>query len=129
GDELLSEHSDDDELQSVYTKWFRENKAHLWPFDRYKYIDRGGVFTGSQSVHNPGKEGYRYDIPHPDTGRPCKEPVMGYRFPPETMKKLLDEKRIIFGKDETKIVEIKVYAKDYQAKLSSFFELDGRKGT
>jgi hypothetical protein len=82
-----------------------------------------------RSVHNPGKEGYRYDVIHPVTGKPCQQPMMGYRFPEETMKRLLDEKRILFGDDDTKLVELKVYAKDYRAKLSSLFELDGRVGT
>ena len=55
--------------------------------------------------------------------------MMGYRFPPETMKELLAKKRILFGKDETKLIELKVYAKDYRVKLASLFELDGRVGT
>src|SRR5437868_14510099 len=82
-----------------------------------------------RAVHNPGKEGYRYDVLHPETGRPCQQPLMGYRFPEETMKRLLEERRILFGADETKLIELKVYAKDYRAKLSSLFELDGRVGT
>lgn len=45
------------------------------------------------------------------------------------MARLLKEKRILFGSDETKLVELKVYARDYRAKLSSLFELDGRIGT
>jgi adenine-specific DNA-methyltransferase len=129
GKELAAKHTDLEELQEQYTKWFRKNKAYLWPFDRYKYIDfEGGVYTGSQSVHNPGKEGYRYDIPHPVTGKPCKEPLMGYRFPEDTAKRLLDSGRIIFGKDENKIIELKLYAKEYRMKLSSVISLDGRKG-
>lgn len=115
--------------QERYSQWFRKNKAFLWPFDRYKLIDDEGIYTGSQSVHNPGKEGYRYDVLHPETGKPCAEPMMGYRFPEETMRRLLGEGRILFGKDESKIVELKVYVKDYRAKLSSLFELDGRIGT
>lgn len=129
GDEFVKKYPDQEERQAAYTEWFRENKAFMWPFDRYKFIDEGGVYTGSQSVHNPGKEGYRYDVIHPATGKPCTEPLMGYRFPEETMKQLLAEKRIIFGDDHTKIVELKVYARDYRAKLSSLFELDGRVGT
>lgn len=54
--------------------------------------------------------------------------MMGYRFPAETMKQLLADKRILFGEDETKIIELKVYAKDYQAKLSSVIEMDTRLG-
>ena len=51
---------------------------------------------------------------------------MGYRFPEASMRKLIDEGRIIFGDDETKLVEIKVYASEYQDKFSSVLEYDGR---
>jgi hypothetical protein len=54
---------------------------------------------------------------------------MGYRFPEESMNELLAEGRIIFGEDESKLIELKVYAQDYRVKLSSVFELDGRRGT
>ena len=129
GDDFVEQYPDQKERQEAYTKWFRENKDYLWPFDRYKFIDGDGIYTGSQSVHNPGKEGYRYDIIHPTTELPCKQPMMGYRFPQETYYRLLSEKRVIFGSDETKLIELKVYVKDYRAKLSSLFTLDGRVGT
>lgn len=129
GNELIARYPDDGEqLQAAYTEWFRQNKDQLGPLDRYKYIDKGGVYTGSQSVHNPGKEGYRYDVLHPKTKKPCKEPLMGYRFPKETMARLLDDKKILFGDDDTKIIELKVYAFEFEDKLSSVFELDGRSG-
>ena len=129
GDELTSTYTDSVELKKEYSKWFKENKSQLGDLDRYKYIDEGGVYIGSQSVHNPGKEGYRYDVIHPTTGKPCKEPLLGYRFPESTMRDMIKEDRILFGKDEHKIVEIKVYAKDYEQKLSSVMKLDGRSGT
>jgi hypothetical protein len=129
GARFVQEIEDQDKRQAAYTQWYRDNKPQLWPFEDYKFIDDGGIYTGMRAVHNPGKEGYRYDIPHPVTGRPCQQPLMGYRFPPETMKRLLEEKRILFGPDESKLVELKVYARDYRAKLSSLFELDGRVGT
>lgn len=128
GKEFVERYSDPEELQIEYTKWFRENKQFLWPFEDYKFIDGGGVYTGSRSVHNPGKEGYRYDVIHPITKNPCKQPLMGYRFPESTLNELIDRKRIIFGEDESKIIELKLYAFDYRAKLSSVIELDGRKG-
>jgi len=129
GDKFVRDYKDHAERQNEYTKWFRAHRDELWPFQDYKLIDTGGIYTGMRSVHNPGKEGYRYDVIHPTTGKPCTQPMMGYRFPPDTMKDLLDEKRIIFGDDEKKLIELKVYAKDYRAKLSSLFELDGRTGT
>lgn len=128
GHELIAKYSDNEELQQAYTAWFRENKQFLGPLDRYKYIDRGGIYTGSQSVHNPGREGYRYDILHPVTKKPCKEPLMGYRFPESTAKQLLAEGRILFGEREDKIIELKVYAHEYQDKLPSVISLDGRLG-
>jgi adenine-specific DNA-methyltransferase len=48
--EFIEKYQDADERQEEYTKWFRENKAYLWPLDRYKYIDDQGIYTGSQSV-------------------------------------------------------------------------------
>ena len=129
GNKLTSTYADSVELKKEYSKWFKENKSQLGDLDRYKYIDEGGVYIGSQSVHNPGKEGYRYDVIHPVTGKPCKEPLLGYRFPESTMRDMIKEDRILFGKDENKIIEIKVYAKDYEQKLGSVMKLDGRSGT
>jgi len=40
GLELIEKHENQKDLQSAYTKWFRENKPYLWPLDRYKYIDK-----------------------------------------------------------------------------------------
>lgn len=128
GKELVEKYKDSTILQEKYSEWFRDNKSQLEALDRYKYIDQGGVYTGSQSVHNPGKEGYRYDVIHPETKLPCKEPLMGYRFPESTMNNLLEEGKILFGSDHNKIIELKVYAKDYLEKLSSVEVLDGRLG-
>jgi adenine-specific DNA-methyltransferase len=126
GQDFVAKHPDNEELQAAYSDWFREHRTELWPLDRYRYIDSDGVYTGSQSVHNPGREGYRYDVIHPVTGRPCKQPLMGYRFPKITMDELLQQNKIIFGEDHDKIIELKVYAKDFLDKLPSVIELDGR---
>ncbi|MCG6577107.1 site-specific DNA-methyltransferase [Pseudomonas sp. AF32] len=129
GSKLVAKHPDDvNQLQAAYTAWYRENKDQLGPLADYKFIDKGGVYAGSRSVHNPGKEGYRYEVIHPITKKPCKQPLMGYRFPEETMKRLLAEKKVLFGDDETKLIELKVYAYEFEDKLSSVFDLDGRSG-
>lgn len=127
-DDLLREHDDLDALQAEYTSWYRQNKSQLGSLENYKFIDKGGIYAGLRGVHNPGKEGYRYDIIHPVTGKPCKQPLMGYRFPKATMNQMIEDKKIIFGQDDTKLVEIKVYLKDYQEKFSSVINLDGRSG-
>ena len=129
GKEFVRDYSDPHARKVAYTEWYRQHKAELGPLDRYKYIDDNGVYTGSQSVHNPGREGYRYDIMHPVTGKPCKQPLMGYRFPWDTMQRLLRDDKVLFGEDETKIIEIKLYVDQYKAKLPSVIELDTRLGS
>jgi len=128
GRELLDRHGDTPRLHNAYQEWLRANKVFLGPLEGYKFIDGGGIYAGSRSVHNPGKEGYRYDVIHPETGKPCKQPLMGYRFPEETLQRLLAQDRILFGEDERKLIELKVYAHEYEAKLPSVIEIDGRSG-
>ncbi len=126
---LIAEHSKDLEaLVRAYADWYREHKSQLGAMEGYKFIDRRGIYAGSRSVHNPGKEGYRYDVIHPQTKEPCKQPLMGYRFPQNTMRQLLDEDRVLFGEDHTKLIELKVYATQYEEKLASVLILDGRSG-
>lgn len=128
GKELTLKHSEQADLQRAYTKWLSEQKPFIWPFQDYKFIDKDGIYTGSRSVHNPGKEGYRYPVIHPKTGKPCKEPMMGYRFPLETMKQLLVDRKVLFGSDHNKIIELKVYVQEFEDKLPSVITLDGRAG-
>ena len=41
-------------------------------------------------------------------------------FPESSMKELLDSGKILFGADESKIIELKVYAKEYKDTRHSF---------
>jgi type III restriction enzyme/adenine-specific DNA-methyltransferase len=126
---LLSKYgSDDESIQQEYTAWYTKNKSQLGKLEGYKFCDASGVYAGSRSVHNPGKRGYYYDVIHPNTGKPCTPPLMGYRFPEESMKRLIAQDRIIYGEDENKIIELKQYLRDYEDKLSSVISLDGRSG-
>src|SRR5690606_20492407 len=70
--------------------------------------------------------GYRYDILHPKTGKPTKQPARGYRFPESTAQELLASGKILFGTDENQIIQIKEYLKDYDAGLKSVVVLDSR---
>ena len=116
------------EIQARFRKFIKNNREVLSPLTHYDRVDRDGPYTGGRRVHNPGKEGYRYDVVHPKTGKPCVQPARGYRFPQETMEKLLESDRIIFGNDETQIIQIKEYLRDYDGGLKSLVELDSRVG-
>lgn len=80
GIDFIRRFPNQEQRQAAYTTWYRENRPQLWPFEDYKFIDHGGIYTGMRAVHNPGKEGYRYDVPHPRSKKPCQQPLMGYRF-------------------------------------------------
>ncbi|WP_025321800.1 site-specific DNA-methyltransferase [Deferrisoma camini] len=114
------------EVQMRFREFVRNNRDVLAPLTHYDRVDEEGPYTGGRKVHNPGKEGYRYDVIHPKTGKPCVQPARGYRFPKETMERLLASGKIIFGEDETQIVQIKEYLRDYTGGLKAVVELDSR---
>ena len=116
------------EVQARFRKFVKDNREVLSPLTHYDRIDEEGPYTGGRRVHNPGKEGYRYDVIHPRTGKPCVQPARGYRFPQETMTRLLESDKVIFGTDETQIIQIKEYLRDYDGGLKGLVELDSRVG-
>lgn len=116
-------------LKEAFETFATESREALGDLYRYRFIDKNGPYAPQRNLHNPGKEGYRYDIPHPKTKKPCTQPFWGWRHPETTMKDLLKQDRIIFGKDETKIPELKVYLKDVEFPLRSVIEMDSRKGS
>ena len=83
-------------IQSWFRKFVRDNREALSPLTHYDRVDEDGPYTGGRKVHNPGKEGYRYDVIHPITGKPCVQPARGYRFPEETMRRLLERRQDSF---------------------------------
>lgn len=126
--ELLSSGDALEAMQAKYKAWFRTHKRQLAPLQEYDQIDKGGIFTGSRSVHNPGREGYRWELTNPKTGRPVPQPLMGYRFPESTRDELLADDRIIFSEDPKKLIEIKVYLREFREKMPGLIEIDGRRG-
>ena len=120
---------DADAIQSELRAFIKVHREALAAVTHYDRVDEDGVYTGSRKVHNPKPGGYVYDVPHPRTNKPCVPPVNGYRYPEPRMLELIVAKRILFGEDETQIVQIKEYLEDYEGKLSSVIHLDSRTGS
>jgi adenine-specific DNA-methyltransferase len=118
-----------DDIQRELRGFIRTHRESLAAVTHYDRVDEEGVYTGSRKVHNPKPGGYKYDVEHPVTKRVCVRPVNGYRYPEPRMKELIAAKRILFGEDETQIVQIKEYLADYEGKLSSVVQLDSRTGS
>jgi len=116
-------------LQEKFQEFAEENRDALGDLYRYRFVDKRGPYAPQRNVHNPGKPGHKYDVLHPVTKKPCTRPFWGWRFPETSMKELLQQGRIIFGKDEKKIPELKVYLSDVEFPLRSVIEMDSRKGS
>ena len=114
----------------IYKSEFENSLRRIeapWPQSRnYDRVDRDGIYTGSRKVHNPKPGGYKYDVYHPKTKKVCVPPVNGYRFPEVKMKEFLASDRVLFGEDESQIIQLKQYLHEYEGKLSSVIHLDSR---
>lgn len=126
---IKSESSSLADIKEKFKKFVLDNKSALGDLYRYRRVDLNGPYAARRNMDNPGKPGHKYDVTHPITKKPCARPFWGWRFSPTTMKELLEQDRIIFGKDETKIPELKVYLRDVEFPLRSVITLDARKGS
>ena len=114
---------------SRFESFTDEHRERLGDLYRYRHVDNNGPYAARRNMENPGKPGYQDDVFHPVTQKACAKPNWGWRFPPETMRRFLDTDRLIFGADETKIPELKVYLREVRFPLRSLIQLDSRKGS
>ncbi|KAB1070587.1 site-specific DNA-methyltransferase [Methylobacterium planeticum] len=92
----------------------------------YTWMDEAGIYF-PDNISGPNFGQYRYDVLHPVTGRVCKEPASGWRYPEETMKKRIADGRVHFGADHSTVPNNKTYLKDTEFQsLTSMRFVDGR---
>lgn len=93
-----------EECNKDFVEWIKKQKDFSGGERAYNKIDSlGNVFRlVSMAWPNKKKAPDDYFIPliHPVTGKPCPVPARGWRNPSKTMKKLLEEGKIVFGTDE-----------------------------
>ena len=117
------------EIQDELRRFQKDNGKSLGFLTRYNRVDENGIYTGSESVHNPRPGGYDFKVLHPETGRPMRKPANGYRFPEETFRQMETNGKIVYGPDEKRIVKIKKYLHEYEDNLRSLITMDGRLGS
>lgn len=88
-----------------YRKWVNAQDSFSGGERAYSKIDEKGNVYQSVSMAAPDKPETRSHRPliHPETAKPTAVPTKGWRYTDDAMDKLLDQKLIIFGKDETTI--------------------------
>lgn len=116
-------------LQSKFRSFVKEHADFLGDLARYKNVDGHGPYVSRRNLDNPGKPGHMYDVPHPVSKKPCAKPYWGWRFPEARMKELVKKGRIVFGKDENRIPQLKVYLEETMFPLRSVISLDARAGS
>ena len=92
--------------------------------------DEGKVYRGVSMAAPAQETGPKFKDPliHPITKKPCPVPANGWSRKPETMQEHLEKCLILFGKDESKIPEFKIFLEDYRfGELSSLIPC-GEKG-
>lgn len=111
--------------------WYRQfNEANpIYDSKHYNWMDERGVYFPSD-ISGPNYGQYRYDVIHPITGKVCKEPASGWRYPETEMENRIKDNLVHFGDDETTIPNNKTYLKDtLNQSLTSVKYKDGRVAT
>lgn len=128
-EELLASDLSQEDKTKELRQFISDNGEILDTLTRYNRIDSFGIYTGSESVHNPHAGGYDFEVLHPETKQPMRKPANGYRFPETTFRDMQEQGIIIYGEDENRIVKIKKYLNDYEDTLRSVIVMDGRLGS
>ncbi|MCB9795592.1 MAG: hypothetical protein H6741_23055 [Alphaproteobacteria bacterium] len=77
---------------------------------RYTRVGPRGPYRDDGNINWPGGGGPRYQVRHPVTGRPCKQPRSGWRYPkPERFWEEVEAGRVVFGEDETTVPRVASY--------------------
>ena len=115
-------------IHKAALEWYRQfpESNPIYSSKHYSWMDERGVYFAAD-ISGPNFGQYRYDVIHPVTGKPCKEPASGWRYPKSTMLERISQGYVHFGKDETTIPNNKVYLQDtINQSLTSIKYKDGR---
>ncbi|MCX6779302.1 MAG: site-specific DNA-methyltransferase, partial [Candidatus Magasanikbacteria bacterium] len=96
----------------------------------YSCVDERGIYF-PDNISWPGGGGPKYAVLHPKTKKACKVPSRGWMFASaKRMQEVIDDNRVHFGEDETKVPCIKSYLKDREFAVPySVLYQDGRAAT
>lgn len=104
-DAFIKEHGVSDVSRKKYKEWVNSEPDLSGGERAYSLIDDNGDVYRPVSMAWPNKtkapDEYFLPLKHPKTGKNCPVPERGWRNPPLTMQRLLDNNMILFGVDET----------------------------
>lgn len=109
-------------LKSLYASWPEGDERKL--LSRFSRVDEKGPYRDDGNINWPGGGGPMYDVIHPVTGKVCKKPISGWRYPtPERLYEEVAKGHVVFGKDETTVprVRMNLFEQDKQVMRSVIF--------
>ncbi|WP_375210668.1 site-specific DNA-methyltransferase [Hyphococcus sp.] len=112
-DSFRAEHGNDwDAIHKAALAWYKQfpEANPITSSKHYSWMDERGVYF-PDNISGPNDGQYVYEVLHPKTGKPVKQPSRGWFCPEENLKKLIAENRVHFGKDETTVPCLKTYLK------------------
>ena len=127
--ELKRKHGDNiSAIQDDLRTWIKKTGDALQGVAHYDNVDEKGVFHDGD-IANTVFGGYKYDVIHPVTHKPCKVPEKGFRFAEATMREMVANGEIMFGPDETTLIKPKKRLENAKDVLRSVIYEDGRAST
>lgn len=107
-------------IQASLDSFFEElPKNHPAQKIRYKKVDEKGVYNADGNLNWPGGNGYRYELIHPKTKKPCKIPSSGWRYTPDEMQKLIDDNRIDFKSSHKYVPRLITYLHEMDTEVQT----------
>ena len=120
-----------EQVRCAFGDWINQCE-HLTGGERsYQFIDEDGSIFQSVGMGAPEpRTDPKFHVPlvHPMTAKQCPVPANGWSRTPETLQKLVEENKIIFGKDETVQPRRKVFLTGEKGRQLSSVISDSRRG-
>ena len=108
--------------------WYKQfpPSSPIYTSKHYSWMDERGIYFPSD-ISGPNDGQYVYDVIHPVTGKVCKMPSTGWRYPQQEMERRIHAGLIHFGDDETTTPNNNTYLKNTETQsLTSLLYHDGR---
>ena len=124
--ELRAKHGASDQLiesdlQGWYSSLPKTHPSKKWA--RYKRVDTNGPWR-DRDISWPGGGGPRYDVLHPETGKPCKVPESGWRFEESAMKLQIKLGLVEFREDESQPPFRKAHIRPIPAEIEAEVDVE-----
>lgn len=110
------------DLQQWFSSLPKTHPSKKW--SRYKRVDANGPWR-DRDISWPGGGGPRYDVPHPETNKPCKVPERGWIYAtPDEMQRQIKLGLVEFREDHTEPPFRKAHIRPIPSEIEAEATLD-----